>query len=293
MKLLLENWKKYLLNEIEIVDNEEEEEYDYDAELLKQQGETENKFFGPVLERAQELATEISMLTMSYEDYGEGGQMLRRAVERKGEKLGLNVKYLGSGSSRYTISVDDNFVIKIAKSLGSYIIQMNKDDYNLGTDPSFGGIFPRVYKHGPQGAKYHPDFFWIVMEKATPLEDVKKIVSFFPSSFVSVEELSPEEAYMYKLLISACVSKIENPSRSVYYNQEKYVINLLQKKNPDVSKIDYDMITQDFMRYSDNFRKIVRVMKKNPSLDVAEALAIGNCGIGYDGRFVIIDSSIF
>ena len=127
MKLLLENWKKYLLNEIEIVDNEEEEEYDYDAELLKQQGETENKFFGPVLERAQELATEISMLTMSYEDYGEGGQMLRRAVERKGEKLGLNVKYLGSGSSRYTISVDDNFVIKIAKSLGSYIIQMNKD----------------------------------------------------------------------------------------------------------------------------------------------------------------------
>jgi len=289
MKLLLENWKKYLLNEIEIVDNEEEEEYDYDAELLKQQGETESKFFGPVLERAQELATEISMLTMSYEDYGEGGQMLRRAVERKGEKLGLNVKYLGSGSSRYTISVDDNFVIKIVKGLGSYIIQMNKDDYNLGTDPSFGGIFPRVYKHGPQGAKYHPDFFWIIMEKATPLQDVKKIASFFKSSFVDSDNLDESEAYAFLILMSSCIIVRGN----LYYVVKPRIIKLLQKKNPNMSTIDFDMINQDFMRYSDNFRKIVRVMKKNPSLDVSEALAIGNCGIGYDGRFVIIDSSIF
>jgi len=138
MKLLIENWKKYLLNEIEIVDNEEEEEYDYDAELLKQQGETESNFFGSVLQRAQDLAVAISTLMFNYEDYGEEGQMLRRAVERKGEKLGLNVKYLGSGASRFTFSVDNDFVIKVSKGLGYSQIQMNKDDYNLGTDPSFG-----------------------------------------------------------------------------------------------------------------------------------------------------------
>jgi hypothetical protein len=60
-----------------------------------------------------------------------------------------------------------------------------------------------------------------------------------------------------------------------------------------MSTIDFDMINQDFMRYSDNFRKIARIIKEYPNLDVMEALAIGNCGVGYDGRFVIIDSSIF
>ena len=52
-------------------------------------------------------------------------------------------------------------------------------------------------------------------------------------------------------------------------------------------------MSKNFMRYSDNFRKIVRITKEYPNLDVVEALAIGNCGVGYDGRFVIIDSSIF
>jgi len=293
MKLLIETWKKYLLNEIQIVDNEEEEEYDYDAELLKQQGETESKFFGSVLERAQELAVDISMLTMNYEDYGDEGQMLRRAVERKGEKLGLNVKYLGSGASRFTISVDNDFVIKVSKGLGYSQIEMNKDDYNLGTDPSFGGIFPRVYKHGPQGAKYHPDFYWIIMEKATPLVDDKKIASFFKSSFVDSNNLEEWEASAYKALIAACVTRTVYTNSFVYGSMEEVVISVLQKKNPTVSTIDYDMITQDFMRYSDNFRKIVRVMKEYRKLDVSEALAIGNCGVGYDGRFVILDSSIF
>jgi hypothetical protein len=288
MKTLLENWKKYLLNEIEIVDNEEEEEYDYDAELLKQQGETENNFFGSVLERAQELAVAISTLMFNYEDYGEEGEMLRRAVERKGEKLGLNVKYLGSGASRFTISVDNDFVIKVSKGLGYSQIEMNKDDYNLGTDPSFGGIFPRVYKHGPQGAKYHPDFFWIIMEKATPLVDNTKIASFFKSSFVDSDNLDESEAYAFLILMSSCIVR-----GSLYYELKPRIIKLLQKKNPTVSTIDFDMINQDFMRYSDNFRKIVRIIKEYPNLDVMEALAIGNCGVGYDGRFVIIDSSIF
>jgi hypothetical protein len=289
MKLLLENWKKYLLNEIEIVDNEEEEEYDYDAELLKQQGETESKFFGSVLERAQELAVDISRLMFNYEDYGEEGEILRRAVERKGEKLGLNVKYLGSGASRFAISVDNDFVIKIAKELRSTdIIQMNKDDYNLGTNPSFGGIFPRVYKHGPQGEKYHPDFFWIIMEKATPLVDNRKIASFFKSSFVDSDNLDESEAYAFLILMSSCIVR-----GSLYYEVKPRIIKLLQKKNPNMSTIDFDMINQDFMRYSDNFRKIVRIIKEYPNLDVMEALAIGNCGVGYDGRFVIIDSSIF
>ena len=35
MKTLLENWKKYLLNEIEIVDNEEEEEYEKKDKTIK------------------------------------------------------------------------------------------------------------------------------------------------------------------------------------------------------------------------------------------------------------------
>jgi len=290
MKLLLENWKKYLLNEIEIVDNEEEEEYDYDAELLKQQGETENKFFGPVLERAQELAVEIGLLKKGYEDYGDEGQMLRRAVEKKGEKLGLDIKYLGSGASRYAISVNDEFVIKLVHGNSYMQIQINQDDYKLGTDSELGGIFPRVYKHGPQNQKWYPDFYWIIMEKATPLTDDKKIVSFFPTSYIQSKDLNELEASCYKLLIAACA---ENKDYIKVPSLKGELLKLLQKTNPNISSINYEEITKDFMRNSSNFRKVVTLFKKYPNLDVEEALAKGNCGVGYDGRFVIIDSSIF
>lgn len=293
MKLLLENWKKYLLSEIEIVDDDKEEEYeeyDYDAEVLKQQQELESSYFGPVLDRAQELAVEIGLLTKGYEDFGEEGQMLRRTITKKGQKLGLDIEYLGSGSSRYAISVNGEFVIKLAHGNSYMQIQMNQDDYKLGTDSELGGIFPRVYKHGPQNQKWYPDFYWIIMEKAIPLTDDKKIVSFFPTSYIQSKDLDELEASCYKLLIAACAEKkdyIRAPSL------KGELLKLLQKTNPSISSINYEEIRKDFMTNSNNFRKVVTLFKKYPNLDVYEALAKGNCGVGYDGRFVIIDSSIF
>ena len=66
-----------------------------------------------------------------------------------------------------------------------------------------------------------------------------------------------------------------------------------QNREDKFDSVPYDKLYYDFKYNSKNFQSLSNLVKKYPEASPNELLAHPNCGIGSDGRFVVLDSSFF
>ena len=197
MKLLLENWKRYLKEELRPEDyedfpNKEDEEAEAYLGNPKSVGEyifnefrkELNKY--PDREEAEYKADEIA-----------GG-----VVYRAKSALSSDVKYIGKGVFRAAFSLNKNFIIKVASHFDTSAAQeMNRDDFNLSRDPQISKIFPRVYSHDP-------NFNWIVMDNVIPILMPKEFLSFFPNKNIPSSLIDSKTLFYRSILQNSLRYKV-------------------------------------------------------------------------------------
>lgn len=297
MKLLFENWRKYLISEIEIVDDDEQDvPYDYDEEMSKDKEQLEKKHFGFGKEQIDDIANNIISLFKKYDRYDpDERKQLNKGLLDLSIKYSKAINHVGSGGFRTVVSIGKDLVLKIARD--SSYNYMNVSDYQLGTDSELEGIFPRVYTHGGKTARKNKAFDWIVIEKTTPIDYDEQIFPFFKSSYLN-EPTDPSQKSAYLFLIHCCLDRYTGTNTELKDYYADILLEMLKIKANEMgyeepTQIDYKKLTEDFERNSKAFRLVSKVIKKYPNGVPNEMVRTKNCGIGNDGRFVIIDSSIF
>ncbi len=188
MKLLLENWKRYIKEELKPQDYEDfpqKEEDEAEAYLgnPKSAGEFIYRAFREELEK-QPDDTEAQLWS---------DRIVSDANYKIKQKF-PNVKYLGHGVFRTAYTLNKNLIIKVNTSFTTDNGQlMNKDDFTLSRDPKTSKIFPRVYSHDP-------DFNWIVMDLVYPIVSPKEFLSFFPNKLIP-SSLIDSKTLLYRSIL--------------------------------------------------------------------------------------------
>jgi len=211
MKLLLENWKRYIKEELKPQDYEDfpqKEEDEAEAYLgnPKSVGEFIYRAFREELEK--------------YPDDTEAQLWSDRVTSDANYKIRQkfpNVKYLGHGVFRTAYTLNKNLIIKVNTSFTTDNGQlMNKDDFTLSRDPKTSKIFPKVYSHDP-------DFNWIVMDLVYPIVTPKEFCSFFPN----------------KLVPSSLINSATIFYRSIIQNSIRYKVGKVTQDNDALNKVEY------------------------------------------------------
>jgi hypothetical protein len=200
-----------------------------------------------------------------------------------------HIRFLGAGSYRIAFSIGDNRVIKISlDSVGDSIPgesghQMNRDDFELGNNDELEGIFPKVFAHAP-------DFEWIIQEKVRPAVRSGEYIRFFKSPLLpNPETLDDIEKDSYASIISAAFQM-----KSVYFEDDKRLGSIgifgpaWQQKNGDKTLGE---LREDLYERSRAFRGLLNAANLY-KIDMDEFRPY-NIGVANDGRFVMLDSSIF
>ena len=181
MKLLLENWKRYIKEELRPEDYEDfpqKEEDEAEAYLGNPKSVGEYIF--------NEFRKELDKYPNREEAEYKSDEIAGGIVYRAKSALSSDVKYIGKGVFRVAFSLNKNFVIKVASHFDTSAAQeMNRDDLKLSRDPQISKIFPKVYSHDP-------NFNWIVMERVFPILSRPEFISFFPN-----KNIDNQPAYWY------------------------------------------------------------------------------------------------
>ena len=186
MKLLLENWKRYIKEELRPEDYEdfpqkENEEAEAYLGNPKSVGEFIYRAFREELEK-QPDDTEAQLWS---------DRIVSDANYKIKQKF-PNVKYLGHGVFRTAFTLNKDLIIKVNTSYTTDSGQtMNKEDFTLSRDPKTSQMFPRVYSHDP-------DFNWIVMDLVYPIITPKEFYSFFPNDIIA--PILAKEPMLYRLI---------------------------------------------------------------------------------------------
>lgn len=194
MKLLLENWKRYLKEELRPEDYGDEPFPEEQSEEDKAESYLGNpKSIGEFIYQAYKDA----LSKMRDQDEAEYlSKSISGGVVRKVKaKYGDDIKYLGHGMFRAAFLLNKNFVIKVVSSFNEESArQMNKDDFTLSRDPKTSKIFPRVYSHDP-------DFNWIVMDLVYPIVTPKEFCSFFPNKNIPTSLIDSKTIIFYRSIL--------------------------------------------------------------------------------------------
>jgi len=186
MKLLLENWKRYIKEQLRPEDYEdfpqkENEEAEAYLGNPKEIGEFIYRAFREELEK-QPDDTEAQL--WSDRIVSDANSKIRKQFP--------NVKYLGHGVFRTAFTLNKDLIIKVNTSYTTDSGQtMNKEDFTLSRDPKTSQMFPRVYSHDP-------DFNWIVMDLVYPIITPKEFYSFFPNDIIA--PILAKEPMLYRLI---------------------------------------------------------------------------------------------
>lgn len=280
MKLLLENWKKFITEA-----TDEPEEYDYDKEMAAEASELETKHFGSIRELAK----------MAYDTYHQEMQRFVSKIYNKkeltlyhdamaGEVYHKSGKVLidgGRGSFRATFHYSKDYVIKIDATLDGSGKEMNREDKELGTDPQYEDLFPRCYF-------WDSDYKWIVLEKVKEITDLNTLNQFFKSSLLrdnSIPEFNVfliQAAVKYKVGIITKDQPLMDEAKKQFDNYKSGVVMN--------SYVTLDSLVKDL----DNNKTFISVCNAvvRFSIEITEVIKKYNSGVGADGRFVILDSSI-
>lgn len=266
MKLIFENWKRFL----------KEEE-------TKEFTETETKFFGNSKDLGKLVydiyKKEIQKLvssgvspstTISY--HNDISDKIQRQIQ---SKTGKEIKDAGRGSFRATYIYDNDLVIKIDVSVDGSGKKMNQEDKEFGTRSDFD-IFPRCYS-------WDSNYDWIILERVLEINNVASINSFFPNQVIG-------SSLIYKsLLILSMKYKVANFENNKQDAKKYY--DLLEK---DLDSFHKGTSAKDVI---DEFNKLPLFNKVCAAIftfkmDIDDSIRPFNTGIGSDDRFVILDSSV-
>ena len=190
MKLLLENWKRYLKEELKPEDYEDEPFPEEQSEEDKAEAYLGNpKSVGEFIYRAFREELEKQPDDTEAQLWSD---RITSDANSKIKKQFPNVKYLGHGVFRTAFTLNKNLIIKVNTSYTTDNGQMmNKEDFTLSRDPQISKIFPKVYSHDP-------DFNWIVMDLVYPIITPKEFYSFFPNDIIA--PILAKEPMLYRLI---------------------------------------------------------------------------------------------
>ncbi len=136
MKLLFENWRKYLVSEIQIVDDDEQDiPYDPQQDEQERLGSLEKKYLGIDSDTITQIGNDLVSM------YHRPFALVKLHMV---DKYGIDLKKPQSGSFRTTYQITDDIVIKIAHET-KHGLKMNGEDYLLSTEGGIGSIFPKFY----------------------------------------------------------------------------------------------------------------------------------------------------
>jgi hypothetical protein len=283
MKLLLENWRKFIKEQLD-----DTEEYDYEKELQKQGQELETKYFGNekdigrlVYDLYDRAIKNLTAQGSGAKDIAYYQEYLTDSVVQEVKRLtGKDIEFMGRGSFRSTFTYDNQLVIKIDITVDGAGKKMNQDDKEIGLRSDFGELFPRCYS-------WANDYSWIVLEKVEKIEDFKTLISFFPNKYIS-QSMSQYYCMVLRSCIEYKVANFERDSEAA-----KLAIDSMEdpinytKKSLDV---DYKKVLEEFNKVP-LFNKVCAAAFAF-KMYVPESIKPFNSGTGSDGRFVILDSSV-
>lgn len=276
MKLIFENWRKHLVEQKQ--------------EKTLQQNELE--FFGSdIVVIANDLLEEVRELQYDNYDSDKAGKLAAGEIS---DLHGKQIRMLGFGSWRMGFLIDNKFVVKLNYRDSESGRGMNKDDFELGRLGDIGELFPKVYQHDP-------NYDWIIMEKATPIKNWGQILRFFPNrllpnydsmmgkwSFMNLFEI----ALQYKLAELQMDDNVMDVLVFSYNSTDsgaERFLHLFQEKNPNLKKQPpLELVVSNF-----EYPLFLSLVKLISEFDIEiDEIRPGNTGIGEDGRFLLIDSSI-
>lgn len=294
MKLILEAWKGYLAStkpipqqdpnypekEEDVYWKSDAEKYGDEEELPASIEDLETKYFGKDRMDLTRICKTLR-LNFTQNNYHDDYE-LQRFAKALGKNVGLDINFMGAGAFRATYSIGKDLVMKISSNgYDQYTLEMNKNDYQLGTDPEIGNIFPRAY------LRDHV-YEWILLERVTPINKNYEAAKYFENSILgSVEQLNENEKNDYFNLV---MLSLEDGKRGSFYNlihQSKLANRFPNKKELPTA----DVLKNYMLRHSPTYRNLYKAIKKY-NIDVSE-IRFQNIGYGSDGRFVLLDSSIF
>jgi hypothetical protein len=291
MKTLLENWKRFTKEQEEVKD------YDYDAEVAKEREELEQKHFGASANIGKMLH-DIYQKEMAYlksqgadpDEIIDEHDNIFDVIQAKFNKLNSSNKISsnslensGRGSFRAVFSCDKDYVIKIDASIDGSGIEMNREDQQLGTNKKYGDIFPRVFM-------FDPRYKWIVAEKVREVDAPEEINKFFPNVLLRSDLMN---THMYlvaiKIIMEYKVSQMKGNKQMMQHFSDTFD----DYKQAGLTYNSYATIEKVVNKFNKNptFFKIVSAIFEH-GIEIQDAIQPGNMGIGYDGRLVILDSSI-
>lgn len=276
MKLIFENWRKHI--------NEQEEE-----KTLQQK---EEQFFGSdIVAIAIDLLDKVRELVYDGYDFYQSGKL---AADEISDLHGKQIRMLGHGSWRMGFLVDDKFVVKLNYRDSKSGRGMNKDDLKLGHLGDIGDLFPKVYQHDK-------DYDWIIMEKATPIKRWDQILRFFPNRLLpNYDSMNGKFSFMnlFEIALQYKVAELQDDDNIIdnlefEYNSKDYGINrfldLFKEKNPSLkNQPPLKLVVSNF-----EYPLFLSLAKLVAEFGIqGNEIRPGNTGIGEDGRFLLIDSSI-
>jgi hypothetical protein len=277
MKLIFENWRKHI--------NEQEEK-------TLQQNELE--YFGSdIVSIAMDLLEEVRELQYDSYDYDQAGKLAANEIS---DLHGKEIRMLGHGSWRMGFLVDNKFVVKLNYRDSESGRGMNQDDERLGKLGDIGDLFPKVYQRDR-------NYDWIIMEKATPITNWDQILRFFPNrllpeydsmmgkwSFMNLFEIALEYKVATLRDDDNIIDSMEDSYNAKEYGQkEPRFLHLFQEKNPNLKQQPpLELVVSNF-----EYPLFLSLANLIAEFGIAiHEIRPGNTGIGEDGRFLLIDSSI-
>lgn len=278
MKLILENWKRFIL----------------------EASQQEQSYFGDTTKIANQIIEELDKWKAGLQD--KSHDFIKKNMNEFAEILKQkipNLTFLGAGMFRAAFSTDEDVIIKIDYTNGNIAKEQNEADAEMGRlakDPKFSYLFPKSFLS-------HEDSRWVILEKVKPLtRDYAKFNEFFKNTpLIDSVSTAPEEttpnAELKTLYIRACLI-YDTGSEPVHNDalreimgainnlkQKLNIINISTQKNP-IPPVR--VLVNDLRNYT-LFTDLTRLCKKyqiNP-----REIKPDNVGVTDDNRFVIIDSS--
>ena len=277
MKLLLENWKRYIT---EAFSEQEQEHYQAIIPIANSLAQASKKFIDNLKNN--------SFVDPTPDDIKDN---IKDFISLTTNISGA--KFIGSGKFRAAFSVDNDYVVKVDISADGTGKEMNKKDAEFGRKAEHSSVFPKSYAPSD-------DYAWVILEKVQPIEDLYHFIEFFPNAYIK----NKNNSNLYYQLIKAAFlhesGNVAGAESSYLTIKGRWQKQFASKSKEQFNKIEKEGTTttlpetiEDVVKgfyIKQTFNNVVKAMKEFNIR--SEEIRVNNVGVGENKRFVILDSSV-